>query len=124
MTCGLPTFATCKGGPAEIIVNGKSGYHIDPYHGDQAAEILVDFFEKNKADPSHWDKISQGGLQRIYEKYTWQIYSERLLTLTGVYGFWKDVSNLDRLESRRYLEMFYALKFRKHAASVPLAVEE
>ncbi|BBH08175.1 sucrose synthase 4 [Prunus dulcis] len=124
MTCGLPTFATCKGGPAEIIVHGKSGYHIDPYHGDQAADILVDFFEKSRADPSHWDKISQGGLQRIYEKYTWQIYSERLLTLTGVYGFWKHVSNLDRLESRRYLEMFYALKYRKLAESVPRAEEE
>lgn len=68
MTCGLPTFATCKGGPAEIIVDGKSGYHIDPYHGEQAAEILVNFFEKCKKDPSHWDKISQGGLKRIYEK--------------------------------------------------------
>ncbi|XP_022147583.1 sucrose synthase [Momordica charantia] len=124
MTCGLPTFATCNGGPAEIIVDGKSGYHIDPYHGDRAAEILVEFFEKSKKDPAHWDKISKGGLQRIYEKYTWQIYSERLLTLTGVYGFWKHVSNLDRLESRRYLEMFYALKYRKLAESVPLAVDE
>ncbi|KAG6590059.1 Sucrose synthase, partial [Cucurbita argyrosperma subsp. sororia] len=124
MTCGLPTFATCNGGPAEIIVNGKSGFHIDPYHGDQAAEILVNFFQKSKEDPTHWDKISQAGLQRIYEKYTWQIYSERLLTLTGVYGFWKHVSNLDRLESRRYLEMFYALKYRKLADSVPLAVDE
>lgn len=123
MTCGLPTFATCNGGPAEIIVHGKSGYHIDPYHGDQAAELLVEFFEKSQKDPSHWDKISKGGLQRIYEKYTWKIYSERLLTLTGVYGFWKHVSNLDRLESRRYLEMFYALKYRKLAESVPLAVE-
>lgn len=123
MTCGLPTFATCKGGPAEIIVDGKSGYHIDPYHGEQAAEILVGFFEKCKKDPSHWDKISQGGLKRIYEKYTWQIYSERLLTLTGVYGFWKHVSNLDRLESRRYIEMFYALKYKKLAEAVPLAVE-
>ncbi|KAK2645104.1 hypothetical protein Ddye_020299 [Dipteronia dyeriana] len=121
MTCGLPTFATCKGGPAEIIVNGKSGFHIDPYHGDQAAETLVGFFEKCKEDPSHWDKISLGGLKRIEEKYTWKIYSERLLTLTGVYGFWKHVSNLDRLESRRYIEMFYALKYRKLADSVPLA---
>ncbi|KAK1550911.1 hypothetical protein Q3G72_026762 [Acer saccharum] len=121
MTCGLPTFATCKGGPAEIIVNGKSGFHIDPYHGDQAAETLVGFFEKCKEDPSHWDKISLGGLKRIEEKYTWKIYSERLLTLTGVYGFWKHVSNLDHLESRRYLEMFYALKYRKLAESVPLA---
>ncbi|GMI81344.1 ARABIDOPSIS THALIANA SUCROSE SYNTHASE 4, sucrose synthase 4 [Hibiscus trionum] len=123
MTCGLPTFATCNGGPAEIIVHGKSGYNIDPYHGDQAAEILVDFFEKCKVDPSHWDKISLGGLQRIEEKYTWKIYSERLLTLTGVYGFWKHVSNLERRESRRYLEMFYALKYRKLAESVPLAEE-
>ncbi|XP_039030279.1 sucrose synthase-like [Hibiscus syriacus] len=124
MTCGLPTFATCNGGPAEIIVHGKSGFNIDPYHGDQAAEILVDFFEKCKTDPSHWTKISEEGLRRIEEKYTWQIYSERLLTLTGVYGFWKHVSNLDRRESRRYLEMFYALKYRKLAESVPLAVEE
>nr|AIJ28962.1 sucrose synthase [Manihot esculenta] len=124
MTCGLPTFATCNGGPAEIIVHGKSGFNIDPYHGDQAAELLVEFFEKCKADPPHWDKISQGAMQRIQEKYTWQIYSQRLLTLTGVYGFWKHVSKLDRRESRRYLEMFYALKYRKLAESVPLTVED
>ncbi|KAL2571995.1 hypothetical protein AAZV13_17G041400 [Glycine max] len=123
MTCGLPTFATCNGGPAEIIVHGKSGFHIDPYHGDRAADLLVDFFEKCKLDPTHWETISKAGLQRIEEKYTWQIYSQRLLTLTGVYGFWKHVSNLDRRESRRYLEMFYALKYRKLAESVPLAVE-
>ncbi|KAL3727281.1 hypothetical protein ACJRO7_032075 [Eucalyptus globulus] len=106
MTCGLPTFATCKGGPTEIIVHGKFGFRIDPYHGDQAAEILMDFFKK----------------------YTWKIYSERLLrerllNLTTVYSFWKHVSNLDGLESRRYLEMFYVLKYRKLAESVPLAVE-
>ncbi|KAI4377033.1 hypothetical protein MLD38_014728 [Melastoma candidum] len=124
MTCGLPTFATLNGGPAEIIVHGKSGYHIDPYHGEQAAKLLVEFFEKSKADPSHWEKISQGAMQRIKEKYTWQIYSERLLNLTAVYGFWKHVSNLDRLESRRYLEMFFALKYRPLALSVPPAKDE
>ncbi|KAJ0676723.1 putative sucrose synthase [Helianthus annuus] len=124
MTCGLPTFATLHGGPAEIIVHGKSGFHIDPYHGDQVTELLVNFFEKTKEDPSHWEAISKGGLQRIQEKYTWQIYSDRLLTLAGVYGFWKHVSKLDRLEIRRYLEMFYALKYRKLAESVPLAVDE
>ncbi|KAM7256799.1 hypothetical protein ACFE04_012540 [Oxalis oulophora] len=124
MTCGLPTFATCKGGPAEIIVHGKSGFQIDPYHGDQAADIIADFFETCKKDPTYWNKLSLAGLQRIEEKYTWEIYSKRLLTLTGVYGFWKHVSKLDRLESRRYIEMFYALKYRKLAESVPRAVEE
>ncbi|CAA0842148.1 Sucrose synthase 4 [Striga hermonthica] len=123
MTCGLPTFATVHGGPAEIIVHGKSGFHIDPYNGEEVAGVLVDFFEKCKVDPAQWDAISVGGLKRIEEKYTWQIYSDRLLTLAGVYGFWKYVSKLDRLEIRRYLEMFYALKFRKLAEAVPLAVE-
>ncbi|GAB2291582.1 SAGA histone acetylase and TREX-2 complexes component [Dionaea muscipula] len=124
MTCGLPTFATLHGGPAEIIVHGKSGFHIDPYQGGKAAELLVEFFDKCKADPTYWDTISKAGLQRIEEKYTWQIYSHRLLNLAGVYGFWKYVSNLDRREARRYLEMFYALKYRQLAGSVPLAVEE
>ncbi|XP_078154965.1 sucrose synthase 2 [Carex rostrata] len=123
MTCGLPTFATQYGGPAEIIVHGVSGFHIDPYQGDKAAELLVDFFEKCKTDHSHWTKISEGSIKRIEEKYTWKLYSERLMTLAGVYGFWKYVSNLDRRETRRYLEMFYALKFRNLAKSVPLAIE-
>ncbi|KAJ8621269.1 hypothetical protein MRB53_029798 [Persea americana] len=124
MTCGLPTFATVHGGPAEIIVHGVSGFHIDPYQGDKASELITDFFEKCKEDPSHWDRISQGGLKRINEKYTWKIYSERLMTLAGVYGFWKYVSKLDRRETRRYLEMFFALKYRKLAQSVPLSVDE
>lgn len=68
MTCGLPTFATCHGGPAEIIEDGVSGFHIDPYHADQAADKMSDFFEKCREDPSYWYKISEGGLQRIMER--------------------------------------------------------
>uniref|UniRef100_A0A0D3FIA2 Sucrose synthase n=1 Tax=Oryza barthii TaxID=65489 RepID=A0A0D3FIA2_9ORYZ len=100
MTCGLPTFATVHGGPAEIIEHGISGFHIDPYHPDQAANLIADFFEQCKQDPNHWVEVSNRGLQRIYEKYTWKIYSERLMTLAGVYGFWK------------------------YAKTVPLAVDE
>ncbi|OMO86367.1 Sucrose synthase [Corchorus olitorius] len=123
MTCGLPTFATCYGGPAEIIVHGKSGFHIDPYNGDLTADTLVNFFEKCKADPSHWDEISLGGLKRIQEKYTWQIYSEKLLTLTGVYGFSKHVSSLEQRGRKRYLEMLHALMYNKRVETVPLAIE-
>uniref|UniRef100_A0A0D6R3M8 Sucrose synthase n=1 Tax=Araucaria cunninghamii TaxID=56994 RepID=A0A0D6R3M8_ARACU len=124
MTCGLPTFATCNGGPAEIIVDGVSGFHIDPYHGESASERIADFFEKCKTDPGHWDDISNAGLKRIYERYTWQIYAERLMTLAGVYGFWKYVSKLERRETRRYLEMFYILKYRNLVKTVPLAIDE
>ena len=38
MTTGLPTFATCFGGPLEIIEDSVSGFHIDPNDGDAAAE--------------------------------------------------------------------------------------
>lgn len=69
MSCGLPTFATAYGGPAEIIVDGVSGYHIDPYQGDKASALLVEFFEKCQVDPNHWSMVSLGGLQRIEEKY-------------------------------------------------------
>jgi hypothetical protein len=34
------------------------------------------------------------------------------MTLAGVYSFWKYVSKLERRETRRYLEMFYILKYR------------
>ncbi|PKI75327.1 hypothetical protein CRG98_004284, partial [Punica granatum] len=67
MTCGLPTFATCHGGPAEIIEHGISGFHIDPYHPDRAATLMADFFQQCKEDPTQWNKISDGGLQRIFE---------------------------------------------------------
>ncbi|KAH9608939.1 hypothetical protein KSS87_002798 [Heliosperma pusillum] len=124
MTCGLPTFATSHGGPAEIIEDGVSGFHIDPYHPDQASAKMSDFFGKCAEDPSYWCTISVGGLQRINERYTWQKYSERLMTLAGVYGFWKYASKLERRDTRRYLEMFYILKFRDLAKSVPLVSDE
>ncbi|GER24716.1 sucrose synthase [Striga asiatica] len=123
MTCGLPTFATCHGGPLEIIENGISGFHIDPYHPDKASVLMANFFEKCNEEPSFWEKISESSLRRIQERYTWKIYSERLMTLAGVYGFWKHVSKLERRETRRYLEMFYILKFRDLVKTVPLAVD-
>jgi len=124
MTCGLPTFATVHGGPAEIIENGISGFHIDPYHPDSVSEVLVTFFERVKVDRSVWTKISEAALKRIYASFTWKLYAERLMTLTRVYGFWKYVSDLDRRESRRYLEMFYTLKFRELVKTVPLSKDD
>ena len=36
----------CRGGPSEIIVDGVSGFQIDPFRGEQAADTMADFFEK------------------------------------------------------------------------------
>ncbi len=118
MSSGLPTFATCFGGPLEIIEDGISGFHIDPNRGDEAAEKIADFFRRCREDGSTWRQISDGGLQRVAERYTWERYAERMMTLSRVYGFWKYVSDLNRAETQRYLQMFYGLQFRPLAEKI------
>lgn len=112
MASGLPTFATMYGGPLEIIVDGVSGFHIDPNHGDRAADRMADFFERCATDETYWEKIAGGAVQRVRSRYTWELYAERMMTLSRIYGFWKYVTNLERDETRRYLEMFYGLQYR------------
>jgi len=112
MGTGLPTFATCFGGPQEIIEDGISGFHIDPNHGPAAAQRMAEFFSRCRQDPEEWQRISRGALQRVNERYTWKGYAERLMTLSRVYGFWRYVTDLDRAQTQRYLEMFYTLQFR------------
>ncbi len=119
MVSGLPTFATCYGGPLEIIEHGTSGFHIDPNHGHQAAQLIVDFFEECADNPSHWMAISANARKRVEERYTWKRYAKRLLTLTCIYGFWKFATNLERQETRRYLEMYYHLQFKRRAETIP-----
>lgn len=118
MASGLPTFATCYGGPLEIIENQVSGFHIDPNHGDQAAGIMADFFERCQREPDYWHTMSRGAVKRIQSHYTWKLYARRLLSLTCIYGFWKYATNLERQETSRYLEMFYHLQLRPRAAAI------
>lgn len=116
MASGLPCFATWYGGPAEIIVDGVSGFHIDPNHGDAAAERMADFFARIRNEPAHWQRISEGALARVAERYTWQRYAERMMTLSRIYGFWRHVTDLERKETQGYLRMLYSLLFRRLAA--------
>ena len=115
MASGLPVFATCYGGPREIIQHGVSGYHFDPNHGSAAAAAMADFFERSAVDPMLWNKISTMALKRVESRYTWRLYAERMMTLSRIYGFWKFVSNLEHEETMRYLNMFYHLQFRPMA---------
>jgi len=119
MSSGLPTFATKYGGPSEIIEDGLSGFHIDPNHGPDSAQMLVDFLEACRKDPARWETVSAAAIERIQAKYTWERYAERMMTLARVYGFWKYVTNLEREETRLYLQMLYSLQYRKLAEQVP-----
>ena len=118
MASGLPVFATRYGGPLEIIQHDKSGFHIDPNDGAAAAESIADFLQQCIAEPARWQRISEGALARVAARYTWQLYAERMMTLSRIYGFWKFVSNLEREEAGRYLQLFRHLQFRPLARAV------
>lgn len=118
MASGLPVFVTRYGGPLEIVEDDKSGFHIDPNHGDSATERLVEFFDACREDPEYWHRISQGAIARVEDRYTWKQYANKLLTLSRIYGFWKYITNIERAETRRYLEMFFGLMYRPLARSI------
>ena len=79
MSTGLPTFATRYGGPMEIIEHGKSGFHLDPNHGESCAELMADFLERCRDDPEYWHTISNGAIDRVRSRYTWKLYAERMM---------------------------------------------
>ena len=65
-----------------------------------------------------WSEISEGAIRRVEDRYTWKLYGERMMTLARVYGFWKYVTDLEREETCRYLEMFYHLQYRRRVAQL------
>ncbi|CAI0548353.1 unnamed protein product [Linum tenue] len=115
MNSGLPTFATNQGGPAEIIVDGVSGFHIDPNGGgggEDATRKMADFFEKCELEPAHWRRISDAGLARIEGCYTWRIYADKTLNMGSVYTFWRVLNKRQKLAKQRYIQLLYNLHFR------------
>uniref|UniRef100_U5FPZ0 sucrose synthase n=1 Tax=Populus trichocarpa TaxID=3694 RepID=U5FPZ0_POPTR len=67
----------CHGGPAEIIGHGLSGFHIIL---TRLLHLWHCSLKSARRIQATGKKISDAGLQRIYERYTWKIYSERLMT--------------------------------------------
>ncbi|XP_024973254.1 sucrose synthase 6-like [Cynara cardunculus var. scolymus] len=124
MNCGLPTFATNQGGPAEIIVDGVSGFQIDPNNGDESSNKIADFFQKCKEDAEYWNIISEGGLKRIYECYTWKIYANKVLNMGNIYTFWKQLNKEQKQLKQRYIQLFYNLHYKSMVRTVPIASDE
>jgi len=118
MVSGLPVFATCHGGPSEIIEDGRSGFHVDPNDGAAAAARIAGFLERCAADPGVWRRVSDAAVARVNARYTWRRYAERIMTFSRIYGFWKFVSGLERQETTRYIQTLDHLLLRPRAAAV------
>ena len=107
-----------RGTNLELGRDADTGRQIkDPNHGEAAAEKLAGFFRRCESEPAYWQQISDGGMERVESRYTWKRYAEHMMTLSRIYGFWKYVSDLERSETQRYLQILYGLQFR------PLAMQ-
>jgi sucrose synthase len=73
---------------------------------------MVAFLVRTGEDPEYWFQISRQSLERIQSSYTWELYASKLLSLSRIYGFWRFISQMERQETRRYLEMFFGLVYR------------
>ncbi|WP_244193956.1 glycosyltransferase [Bordetella genomosp. 12] len=77
-SCGLPVLVSDADGPAEIVVDGQTGFVV-PREDDLAAsrrltELLL--------DPARRQALGQAGRQRVLERYTWNLSLDAML---GVY---------------------------------------
>lgn len=118
MISGLPVIVTKYGGPLEIIQDGINGFHIDPVDDAQSTLIILNFLKKVKADKVYWDEISKAGIKRVNEFYNWRLFSDKLLSLSKIYGFWRYAYDLENKAMDSYLELIYYTIFKPRAESL------
>ncbi len=118
MSTGLPTFATKYGGPSEIIENGISGFHIDPMNAEESKEKILNFILTFLNGPDYWNKISKNAIKRVQTNYNWKIYSNKLLSLAKIYGFWRYSFDIDLKPTEAYLDVLYHLLFKEKVKQV------
>lgn len=115
MISGLPVFVTQYGGPSEIVEHGRSGYHIDPVNGQESVQKILKFITDAQKDPKIWEKISGQAIARVNARYNWKLYSQSLLSLSKIYGFWRFSTNLTTSELFAYLDSLYYLLYKPMA---------
>lgn len=116
MLSGLPTFGPKFGGPSEIIVDTVSGFLMNTSKPELMASVISKFIEDCKKDETLWQRVSENGVKRVRDKFTWTLYSQKLIRLTKLYGFWRyAVAGRGMIKMDRYCDLIYHLILRDRA---------
>lgn len=119
MQCGLPTFGPMFGGPSEIIADKESGYLMNTSQPELMADVIWGFVSECRKDPGKWERVSGKGMARVKEKYTWKRYSEKLFSLTKLYGFWRYTeSQAGMIRLDRYCDLLYHLFLKPRGQAI------
>ncbi|MFC1482736.1 glycosyltransferase [Candidatus Margulisiibacteriota bacterium] len=114
MVCGLPTMATKYGGPSEILVDGECGYLINSHDVHSLGDAILQFVSDTQKNKDLWKRISEAGIRRVQENFTWDLYAEKVLRFGKLYmlmntAFPKDTKNaafLNDLYKKYIMERF------------------
>lgn len=78
---GVPTVATCNGGPVDIMATLHHGVVVEPTDSDAVAHALLSIL----TSPETWDSMSDSGVKNIMS-YSWPAHCKRYMeTMDGEY---------------------------------------
>jgi len=70
-----PVVTTCFGGAKEFVVNGETGYVVNPYDTKEMAEKITDIL----LDGDKAKQFGEAGYKRLKEKFSINIQTDKLL---------------------------------------------
>jgi sucrose synthase len=121
MASGLPTFAPKFGGPLEIIEYGVSGFLMNTSKAELIAKDLENFIKHCKRNENFWNMISENGIKRVNDHFNWKSYSQRMINLAKLYGFWRyAVSGKGMVELDRYCDLIYHFLLKEKAQKIEI----
>jgi len=91
---GVPTVATCNGGPVDIMDTLHHGVVVDPTDGDAVAKELI----KILTSPATWDSMSSNGIGNIMA-YSWPAHCKRYMQSMDIEYTYFDQSQSNRFSN-------------------------
>ncbi len=114
MACGTPVVVTCFGGPAEIVIDGESGFVANP--NDHVA--FGDALNRIVSDRDLWQKFSDGGIERVNDAFTWNRHAEKVMRLANVYEYWNHLDVMNRQALDQYIHTLYHTVYRPRLSTI------
>jgi spore coat protein SA len=77
MAAGKPVVATCFGGSREIVLDGETGYIVNPFNVEMMADRIVSLLLDNKK----CKQMGESGYHRVTEHFTIKHSAQKYLDL-------------------------------------------
>lgn len=75
MAAGKPVVATCHGGSSEAVLDGQTGYIINPFNTEEYANALIRLL----SDDQFANRMGKAGHERLLQKFTLQNQVQAML---------------------------------------------